>query len=30
MAVAQFYRQFPQIDDEQVLAFLQTSAQSSH
>ncbi len=27
MAVAQFYRQFPQVDDEQVLVFLQASAQ---
>ena len=27
MAVAQFYRQFPQVDDEQVLFVLQASAQ---
>lgn len=30
MAVAHFYRQFPQIEDEQVLAFLKTSAQPSN
>lgn len=29
MAVAQFYRQFPQVDDEQVLVFLQASAQAT-
>jgi predicted phosphoribosyltransferase len=28
MAVAQFYRQFPQVDDEQVLVVLQASAQA--
>ena len=28
MAVAQFYRQFPQVDDEQVMAFLQASTQA--
>jgi predicted phosphoribosyltransferase len=29
MAVAQFYRQFPQVDDEQVLVLLQASAQAT-
>jgi predicted phosphoribosyltransferase len=29
MAVAQFYRQFPQVDDEQVLVVLQASAQAT-
>ena len=29
MAVAQFYRQFPQVDDEQVFAFLKASAQAA-
>ena len=29
MAVARFYRQFPQVDDEQVLVFLQASAQAT-
>ena len=29
MAVAQFYRQFPQVDDEQVLEFLKASAQAT-
>ena len=29
MAVAQFYRQFPQVNDEQVLVFLQASAQAT-
>ena len=28
LAVAQFYRQFPQVDDEQVMAFLQASTQA--
>jgi putative phosphoribosyl transferase len=28
MAVAQFYRQFPQVDEEQVLVVLQASAQA--